>query len=414
MYQKITILFLCLQGAVLAAPPAPLLEVKSNKTAIVRMLPSAESTEITRLPAGTRVPKVGDANYYYSVQLSDGNNGWSPKGNFIVVTSAAPAATTVPVTPATLLKRTDVLKIIVLDVEVGDATLIICPKENDKQDVILIDTGEKGDGERIETELRAHDFVLSLKPVTRFIVTHYDTDHIGDAAKVIPLAQMVYDHGNNNIKSAYKTAVTKPGVDRRKMTLAYQETFSGGVVVKCVAVNQATTFHPTTTPETGSSDNANSIALIVSFDGFDYFTAGDLTFSAEQSLATGIQNCDVYHVNHHGSSTTSSDLDFVMRLDPEVSVASNGRKYGHPRAVVANRLLNLGSKFFHTNINPASEAYHPADTRFIADPDFTSTSAENAEGAKGDIRVVVDPVTHKYHVLVPALPLAEATFDIEN
>ncbi len=34
--------------------------------------------------------------------------------------------------------------------------------------------------------------------------------------------------------------VEKPGVDRRKMNLNYQEYFSGGVSFECVAVNQAT------------------------------------------------------------------------------------------------------------------------------------------------------------------------------
>ena len=410
MNYKILLLVICVHIAAMAAE-SNVLEVKPNRTAIVRMLPTGEATEVARLAAGTRVTKLGEAPYFYSIQMANGDNGWSSKANFTVVTNAAPV--TAPVTASTLLKRTDVLKIVVVDVEVGDATLIICPKENDVQHVILIDTGEN-DGDRIEEELKFYGFILSLKPVTRFIVTHYDSDHMGDAVRVLPLAQVVYDHGNNNIKRAYKRAVTAGGVDRRPMTLNYQETFSGGVTIKCVAVNQATPFNPNATAARGSGDNQNSIALIVSFNGFDYFTGGDLTFSGERALAAGIQNCDVYHVNHHGSSTTSSDLAFVTRLDPEVSIASNGRKHGHPRAAVAQRLLGIGSQFFQTNINPDSKAYRPSDIRYIADPDFTGNSAENAEGAKGMIRIVVDPTTDKYYVLTPALPLNEATFDIEN
>jgi beta-lactamase superfamily II metal-dependent hydrolase len=113
------------------------------------------------------------------------------------------------------------------------------------------------------------------------------------------------------------------------MTLDYQEDFSGGVSVECVAVNNATDFHPTRSPSV-SKDNPNSIAFIITFDGFDYFTDGDLTKSPENSLATGIKNCDVYHVDHHGSRATSSVLAFVQKLDPEVSIASNGTRYGHP------------------------------------------------------------------------------------
>lgn len=52
-------------------------------------------------------------------------------------------------TKESLLARQDVLKIIVIDVEVGDATLIICPVVNGRQDIILIDTGEN-DSDRIK------------------------------------------------------------------------------------------------------------------------------------------------------------------------------------------------------------------------------------------------------------------------
>ena len=393
---------------------AEILEVKTGRSAIVKVAPTGTAQRLpNRLPAGTRVDKIGEVTRYYSIRTADGTVGWSYKGNFKVVSDAPPVNDNPPVTKEGLLARSDVLKIIVVDVEVGDATIIIAPEEDGERDVILIDTGEN-DADRIRAELIANGIPISGKPFDRFIVTHYDHDHMGDALSLIPLSEIVYDHGDNNIKSSYRTAVIAPTVDRRLMTLDYQEDFSGGMSLECVAVNRATDFEPGVSAST-SSDNPNSIALVLSFDGFDYFTGGDLTKKPERSLATGIRNCDAYHVNHHGSRATSSVLEFVRKLDPEVSVASNGTRYGHPTRDVAQRLIGIGSKFYQTNNNEHDSRANNPDRKFVADDtNHDDSDLENAEGAKGTIIIVVDPVADKYYVIMPGLPLAEATFDIER
>ena len=398
-----------------AFAPARTLEVKQGRSAIVKDAPSGTATHLTRLSAGTRVEHIGDAPRYYSIRLADGTIGWSYKGHFIEVADAS--GTTPPPTKESLQARSDVLKIIVIDVEVGDATLIVCPEENGVRDVILIHTGVN-DSDRIRAELIANGFALGDKPITRFIITHYDTDHFGHAAQIVPLSKVVYDHGDNikaNFKKDYQALVNKPGIDRRLMTLDYEETFTGGVTIECVAVNQATDFEPNLAPSPPESDNANSIALIVTFGDFDYFTGGDLTKKPEKSLGNGgIRNVDVYHVDHHGSSATSSALEFVRVLDPEVSIVSNGTSHGHPTDVVAQRLLGLdpAHRFFQTNINPDPRAHHP-DPKFVADDTLLESEAENAEGATGTIRLIVDLQADRYYVVMPGLSLSEGTFPIE-
>lgn len=395
---------------------AQVLEVKPDRAAIVRTMPDGDAPRFDdRIPPATRVQQIGTANLYYEIQLPDGRTGWSYKANFIVVSGGEPLDGLVP-TSESLLARSDVLKIVVLDVEVGDATLIICPTQAGKRDVILIDTGED-DADRTREALTRHGVALTGRPITRFIVTHYDRDHFGDAPALVPLSRIVYDHGDNNVKdtdvmTAYLAAVEQPTVDRRTMPLSYDETFSGGVRLECVAVNQRTDFDTEAEPSS-PEDNPNSIALLCSFDGFDYFTGGDLTLEPERSLATGVKNCDVYHVNHHGSRATSSDLDFVRRLDPEVSVASNGTLHGHPTRDVALRLLSLGSRFYQTNWNDDSRAHQP-DKKFVGDDTLhEERELEEMEGAAGTITIVVDPIGDKYYVLMAGLPLVEATFTIE-
>lgn len=188
---------------------------------------------------------------YYSIQLEDGRTGYSYKGNFKEVKGKL----TAPITKESLLARTDVLKIIVIDVEVGDATLIICPEENGEQDVILIDTGEN-DGDRIKEELINNGFTLSGQPITRFYNSHYDYDHMGAIESVANLFEVVYDLGENDIPTYYRNALEH--VDRRAITLDYEESFSVGVPIECVATNQATDFDPDrTTPLDDKNTNFN-------------------------------------------------------------------------------------------------------------------------------------------------------------
>ena len=98
-----------------------------------------------------------------------------------------------------------------------------------------------------------------------------------------------------------------------------------------------------------------------------------------------------------------------------MSVVSNGTRHGHPTSDVAKRLINkIDSKFYQTNFNPDDRAHKPPE-KFVADDTFHEDSEdEELEGAAGTIRIVVDPVTDKYYVLMPGLPLGEGTFNIEK
>ena len=107
-------------------------------------------------------------------------------------------------------------------------------------------------------------------------------------------------------------------------------------------------------------------------------------------------------------------MDFVTQLDPECSIASNGTRYGHPRATVAKRLLSIGSRWYQTNVNPDDDAHQPPK-KYVADDSFNSDPEdEDLEGATGNITIVIDPVADKYYVVMPGLPLNDATFEIER
>ena len=147
-----------------------------------------------------------------------------------------------------------------IDVEVGDATLIVCPEENGEQDIILIDTGEN-DADRIRNLLASLGVALSNRPIDRFYVSHYDTDHLGDSVDILALVDTVYDHGDNNIKTYYKDAANSSSIDRRTISLSYQETFSGGVEVECLATNNKTDNDPNRQPTQAENKQFDGVDL---------------------------------------------------------------------------------------------------------------------------------------------------------
>lgn len=111
------------------------------------------------------------------------------------------------------------------------------------------------------------------------------------------------------------------------------------------------------------SDNSNSIALLVQYGRFRYFTGGDLTGGQRDGCQVGadtadvetgvgeiIGGVDVLRVNHHGSCTSTNPA-FVAALEPTVALISVGENnpYGHPAPRVLERLDESGAAIYLTS-----------------------------------------------------------------
>src|SRR5438105_3968753 len=95
--------------------------------------------------------------------------------------------------------RTDTLRIYVVDVEGGGATLVISPGAQS----MLIDSGSPGaaaerDSQRIADAMHA----AGLKKIDYLFTTHYDGDHVGGAPAANSVAhfERFFDHGDMDMK----------------------------------------------------------------------------------------------------------------------------------------------------------------------------------------------------------------------
>lgn len=118
------------------------------------------------------------------------------------------------------------------------------------------------------------------------------------------------------------------------------------------------------------SENDFSIGLLIEFGDFRYVTMGDLDGDYDESsygytyndiesiVAPRIGEIDVYHVNHHGSSHSSSK-NLLDSMNPTVSLISCGvdNSYGHPDQSVLNNLLSYGDVFLTSDCDTSRNYY---------------------------------------------------------
>lgn len=234
------------------------------------------------------------------------------------------------------------VKIEVLDIGQGDASLIYT-----KDEVIMIDTGDVDERDRLEKLLKERN----ISTIDKLIITHPHADHIGGAYVVFKNVNVkeVYDNGDATTSKTYQTYLK----NIKQKNIAYHQLKAGDTVDFGDGVSFKV-FSPTEKMIKNDDDlNNNSIVGQLRYKDFTMLFTGDSERDAEQNMVKSYGNelqSDVLKSPHHGSRTSSSDdyLKTVKAKDVIISLAADN-EYGHPHKQTLDRYKKYNMNVYRTD-----------------------------------------------------------------
>ena len=278
-------------------------------------------------------------------------------------------AASIVLSPRPLGAQRRTLDIYFIDVEGGQATLVVTPTGQ----TLLIDTGFPGDGTFASLPgdpKRARDAnrimaVVRAAGVTRIdylLITHFHADHDGavpELAQLIPIRTFV-DHDPPGAQAEQQVAGTQAAFDRyarvratgKHLLLKPGTTMPlAGVEVVVVSAGGETLQKPLSgggaaNPACGATapaaqeptENPRSTGVRLRFGRFTFLDVGDLSGAPLFALVCPnslVGPTDVYLVAHHGGSDAGDAATFAG-FAPRVAILNNGeKKGGSPEVLVA-------------------------------------------------------------------------------
>lgn len=253
----------------------------------------------------------------------------------LVCLTAGPAAQT-----------TKPLDIYFIDVEGGQATLLVTPSGQS----MLIDTGYPGFGDRDVNRILNTARQAGLSRLDYLLVTHYHNDHVGNAATIaskIPVGTFV-DHGptvetTDDARVLYETYVKARAAARHQLVKPGDRVPIRDLDVTIVTANGERIAQPLVRPaaanaacaafkpkDVDTSENARSVGSLIAFGQFRMLDLGDLTWNKEQELACPanlLGKVDLYLTTHHGLNQSGPGV-LVHALQPRVAIMNNGPTKG--------------------------------------------------------------------------------------
>lgn len=227
-------------------------------------------------------------------------------------------------------------------IDVGQADSILIQNDNSS---MLIDAGNNEDGEDIVKFIKE-------KGVTKLdyvIGTHPHEDHIGGLDDVINSDLEISNIYMPKIETTTKTfedvidAIQNKGLTINNPKKG--DTFTLGNASLEVMTDSIL-----------DEDNLNlsSITLLMKYGNNSFLFMGDAEEENEETR--NWPKVDLLKVGHHGSSTSSSDK-FLNETKPTYSIimAGEDNSYGLPTKETLNKLQNIGSTIYRTDLDGTIE-----------------------------------------------------------
>ena len=241
-------------------------------------------------------------------------------------------------------------EVTVVDVGQGDSIFL----RSIKGETVLIDVGGKvtfGSKEKWQEGSQTSNAEKTLIPylqargvssIDHLVLTHTDTDHIGDLEEVVKrfkIKEICVSQG----------ALTKTSFVKRLQELKRPvRPLKAGDKLPIMG-NQLQVLYP---QKVGDGGNNDSIVLYGKLLGTSFLFTGDLEKEGEKELIDSYPNLkvSVLKAGHHGSKGSSSEM-FLNQIQPSVALISAGEhnRYKHPNEETLERFKERNIRVLRTD-----------------------------------------------------------------
>lgn len=232
-----------------------------------------------------------------------------------------------------ILLNQDELKVHVIDVGQGDATLL-----QYKTASILIDTGPPEAGLKLTSYLKA----LGIKQLDALILTHPHDDHVGSGKLILEEFSIGHLFVSHNTKGNLLLEEIIQLANRRGIPVSNP---LKGTKLKVFDLS-IDCLHPLAMDY--SNINNYSSVWSVRYQSVGFLFLADIETDESDHLA--LTSTAFVRSGHHGS-TTSTDQTLLLKLAPELFAISCGinNTFGHPSRDVLSLLAAFDVNYFRTD-----------------------------------------------------------------
>lgn len=197
-----------------------------------------------------------------------------------------------------------------------------------KDNVIIIDTGEKKDQEKIEEQMQK----LKISNIDYLILTHPDKDHIGNASYLLE---------KYNIRNIIQTDYNKQSNTQNEMNKTIENTGVENLILKeYKQINIEEIKLEIYPPEKQYEDsNNNSLVVLLKYKDKKVLYTGDIREERIQDMIDKFEKVDILKYPYHGRKNEYSK-QFIEKTQPEFVIITGTE----PDESMVKKLNSIKSK----------------------------------------------------------------------